>query len=107
MSLDFTLCETIYTDIYSRNITHNLNKMAKEAGIYLALWRPSEDGFVFAEDIIPVLEKGLKDMKERPEHYKKFNSPNGWGTYKHFVPFVEEILKACKENPTAKIEVDI
>jgi hypothetical protein len=28
--------------VYSANITHNLNKMAGEANIYLALWRPGE-----------------------------------------------------------------
>lgn len=29
-------------EVYSANITHNLNRMAEAAGIYLALWRPSE-----------------------------------------------------------------
>lgn len=28
--------------VYDANITHNLGKMADEAGIYLALWRPGE-----------------------------------------------------------------
>lgn len=28
------------------------------------------------------LEKAIADMKARPEYYVKFNSPNGWGTYK-------------------------
>lgn len=30
------------SEVYEANITHNLNKMAQEAGIYTALWRPSE-----------------------------------------------------------------
>lgn len=29
-------------EVYSRNITHNLNTMAEKAGLYLALWRPGE-----------------------------------------------------------------
>ena len=37
----------------------------------------------------------------RPEHFEKFNSPNGWGTYINFVTFVSDYLDACKEYPKA------
>ena len=112
-------------ELYSANITHNLNKMADEAGIYNALWRPyrlksdyhiaendHDAQYIFesqqttkASEIIPLLEKGLADLKARPEYFEKFNSANGWGMYKHFVPFVEKYLKACKEYPDAIVEV--
>lgn len=112
-------------EVYWANITHNLGKMADEAGIYEALWRPhrlkegynipesdhqaewkfEEENKTTAKDIIPLLEKGLADLKARPEHFEKFNSPNGWGMYKHFVPFIEKYLEACKEYPDAVIEV--
>mgnify|MGYP000988202751 CR=1 FL=1 len=111
--------------VYWANITHNLNTMAGEAGIYEALWRPhrlkegynisendhqaewkfEEENTTLAKDIIPLLEKGLSDLKTRPEYFEKFNSPNGWGMYEHFVPFVEKYLEACKEYPDAIIEV--
>lgn len=91
--------------VYRGNITHNLNKMASEAGIYEALWRPEEIDKTKASEIIELLEKGLTDLKARPEHFEKFNSPNGWGTYKYFVPFVEKYLEACKEYPDAVIKV--
>ncbi|NBL00489.1 MAG: hypothetical protein EOM50_21295, partial [Erysipelotrichia bacterium] len=107
--------ETLYSD----NITHNLGRMAEQAGIYEALWRPhrlrsdynirqadftAEDEFeasvtIRAKDIIHFLEKGLEDLKKRPNYYEQFNSPNGWGLYKHFVPFVERYLNACKQYP--------
>lgn len=110
-------------EVYSANITHNLGKMAEAAGIYEALWRPyqlkpgydiPEDNYdaeyeyeeanpVRAHEIIEIVEKGLEDMKERPKHYEKFNSPNGWGMYQHFVPFVENYLKALKEFPEAQV----
>ncbi len=105
MSLDFSLKQMQMSRVFDTNITHNLNKMADEAGIYYALWRPEEKGWKEGKDIIEVLEKGLKELKNRPEHYKKFDAENGWGTYEHFVPFVEEVLKACKEYPDAEIEV--
>jgi len=91
--------------VYWANITHNLGEMASEAGIYESLWRPEEIGKTKASEIIELLEKGLSDLKARPEHFETFNSPNGWGMYKHFVPFVEDYLKACKEYPDAIIEV--
>uniref|UniRef100_A0A6M3KBJ5 Uncharacterized protein n=1 Tax=viral metagenome TaxID=1070528 RepID=A0A6M3KBJ5_9ZZZZ len=91
--------------LYDANITHNLNKMAGEAGIYEALWRPEEIGKTKASEIVELLEKGLADLKARPEHFETLNSPNGWGMYEHFVPFVEKYLEACKENPNATIEV--
>lgn len=46
--------------IYSDNITHNLRGMAREAGIYEALWRPDEHGYVYARDIVALLDAGLR-----------------------------------------------
>lgn len=91
--------------VYDANITHNLGTMATEAGIYEALWRPEEIGKTKASEIVELLEKGLLNLKSRPEYFEKFNSPNGWGMYEHFVPFVEKYLEACKDNPDAIIEV--
>ena len=42
MSLDVWLNAVVKTQVFSANITHNLGKMADEAGIYKALWRPDE-----------------------------------------------------------------
>ena len=91
--------------VYWANITHNLGKMASEAGIYEALWRPEEIGKTKASEIVELLEKGLTDLKSRPEYFEQFNSPNGWGMYEHFVPFVEKYLEACKEYPETDIYV--
>jgi len=91
--------------LYDSNITHNLNKMAGEAGIYEACWRPEEIGATKAKDIIGKLALAVDLMKKEPERFKKFDSPNGCGTYEHFLHWVESYLKACEENPDATIEV--
>ena len=113
-------------EVYSANITHNLNKMADEAGIYNALWRPyslkpgynipeddlqaeykfEEDNPVRAHEIIDIIEKGLEDMKARPKHYEKFNSSNGWGMYHNFVPWIEKYLTALKKFPESQVVCD-
>ncbi len=91
--------------VYDANITHNLNKMASEAGIYEALWRPEEINITKARQLIEPLTKGLALLKGDRKHYETFNSPNGWGMYEHFVPFVERYLEACKEYPDANVSV--
>ena len=139
MSLDVTLYRTYLVsydegktleprreEVYSANITHNLNKMAIEAGIYEALWRPyqlkpkydipeddhnaeyeyEQANIVRAHEIIEIIEKGLDDMKARPKHYEKFNSSNEWGMYENFVPWIERYLAALKEFPDAQVVCD-
>lgn len=92
-------------EFYSANITHNLNKMAQEAGIYKELWRPDEIGITKANQLIEPLTRGLALLKSDPKRFEAFNAPNGWGLYEHFVPFVEGYLNACRENPDADVYV--
>ena len=105
MSLDVTLLVTKPTEIYSGNITHNLGKMAKEAGIYMHLWRPDEIGLTKAVELIEPLRVGLELMKADRARFEQFNSPNGWGMYEHLVQFIEEYLTACEKTPDATIQV--
>ena len=89
--------------VYSGRTTHNLAKMAAAAGIYEALWKPENIGASIASDITAIVERGLIDLIARPEHYKKYNSENGWGMYDDLVQFVSEYLVALKEYPNAEI----
>lgn len=90
---------------YDANITHNLGRMAREAGIYEPLWRPDEVGITHARQLIEPLRAGLVRLKANPEHYKQFNPPNGWGSYDRFVPWIEEYLAACESCPDATVSV--
>lgn len=103
MSLDFYLERVQRSEVFWKNITHNLGKMADEAGICKHLWHPDELGITLAGDLVGPLEKGLALLKADPQRFEAFNSPNGWGLYKHFVPFVEECLAACRKYPDATV----
>lgn len=105
MSLDVYLEAKRPTEVYTANITHNLGRMAEAAGIYQALWRPEEIGITTAEQLIEPLSAGLALLQSDPPRFEALNSPNGWGLYEHFVPFVEKYLAACKENPDATVRV--
>jgi hypothetical protein len=116
MSLDVTLsksypaCSCCGRDatteyFFSSNITHNLGKMAGAADIYYELWRPEEIGITKAAELIEPLKRGLQLLKENPAKFQQFDSPNGWGLYKHFIPWIEEYLQTCIDNPDADVSV--
>lgn len=91
--------------VYSANVTHNLNRMAEEAGIYKELWRPDEIGIKKAGELIEPLRKGLALLRGDPQRFIRLNPPNGWGSYAGFVPWVEKYLAACETNPEAEVSV--
>ncbi len=91
--------------LFSHNITHNLTTMAKEAGLYDVLWNPESIGITTASQLIPLLEKGIKELTANPDKYKAFNPPNKFGSYENLVDFCNTVLQKCRENPDAVIEV--
>lgn len=92
-------------NLYSDNITHNLNTTAEAAGIYKQLWRPDEIGITTARQLIERLTAGLALLESDPERFKAFDPANGWGDYDGLVQFVRDYLAACKEYPEATVEV--
>ncbi len=79
--------------------------MASEGGIYEALWRPEEIGITHAKQLVEPLRVALVAMLDDPERFEAHNSPNGWGMFEHFEPFVRKYWRACKQFPDAIIEV--
>lgn len=102
MSLDVWL-SVDGQDVFSANITHNLAEMAREAGMYEALWRPDEIACVRAKEIEAFVAAGLADMVRRPTHYEQFDAQNGWGLYRDFLPWVAKYLEAIRKYPEAVI----
>lgn len=97
--------ETESTEVYWRNITHNLAEMASAAGIYQHLWRPDEIGVTEAVALIDPLTEGLKRLRAEPDKFRAYDPPNGWGSYEGFVTFVADYLAACRKYPSATIRV--
>ncbi len=93
------------TEGYSANITHNLTRMATEAGIYKHLWRPEEIGITRARQLIEPLSIGVALMKREPERFIALNPANGWGSYDCFIPWIERYIAACCEFPDADVSV--
>lgn len=92
-------------EYFHANITHNLNLMAVEAGIYDCVWTPDEHGITKAGQVVDPLEAGIALMKSDPARFMRLNANNGWGTYDNFLPWLERYLTACKANPEASVSV--
>jgi hypothetical protein len=90
-------------EIYWRNITHNLGTMASQAGLYEAMWRPDEQGWTHARDLITPLRDGLAALQSDPERFKGFNPANGWGDYDGLLDFAASYLAACMKWPDAEV----
>ena len=105
MSLDVDLVVMQPYSVFTSNITHNLGPMAKQAGIYLHLWRPDELGLTKARELIEPLRLGLALLEQDPTGYRAYNPANGWGSYEGLVNFVREYLKACEAHPDAELSV--
>lgn len=93
------------------NITHNLTEMAEDClsfeeeyqhyNLYDLLWRDTQVPFtgVYLNIYIAHLAYCLYVLKNDPDHFKKFNPENGWGTYEQLVNFVEDFIKALINMP--------
>lgn len=92
-------------EVYHANITHNLSRMADEAGIYEYLWRPEEVGVFKAGQLIEPLTDGLALLNSNPERFEVHNPENGWGDYEALKRFVAGYLIACRVHPEAKVSV--
>jgi len=97
--------EPYQVQVYEANITHNLNRMAKEAGIYEELWRPDEIGITHACELIRPLRSGANAMYLDPPRFQALNPENGWGSYDDFLPWLEKYIAACQEHPKTKVKV--
>lgn len=117
MSLDVDLMVVQPVSVYSRNITHNLGKMAdavkfgvewsgdEDLTLYHVLWRPDEHGFKYAKDIADLLDIGWNILLSEPEYFKTYNPPNGWGSYEGLCDFVYNYRNACWDNPEAELRI--
>lgn len=91
--------------LYDSNITHNLNTMAEEAGVYKHIWYPEELGIDYAVKLIEPLLKAQSDMTKDPDRFKKHNPENGWGNYETLLDFIKHYVQACIEHPKALVRV--
>lgn len=103
MSLDFSLVRRMPTEIAHANITHNMTNLWEALGIYEQLYNSHGK---YANEVYNDLRRALDVLLSDPEYFKKYDSPNGWGTVDAAIRFLTEITEACKEYPYSYIDID-
>lgn len=88
------------TDIEA-NTTWNLREMiTTSTGLE---WKNEEDNGL-VKDVIPFIIHGLEELERYPEKYKKYESPNGWGTLQgcknFFARCISEWTAFCEDYST-------
>lgn len=84
------------------NITWNVREMiCASTGLE---WKNEEDNGL-VKDVIPKIADGFAELCKYPEKYKKYESPNGWGTVNgcksFFAQCIHEWDTFCKDSWTA------
>jgi hypothetical protein len=102
MGLDIGLKALIEISVVDENITHNVSKMWREAGIYESLY--NSEGKT-AKEVIPVLIEGYTKMLSDPKKFKELDSPNGWGAYENALPWLNKLILKFQEYPDGVIWV--
>ena len=80
-----------YVDVgdCNANITWNVRKIiVLSTGLE---WR-NEDNNGLCKHIIPKIKQGLEELNKHPQKYKKYESPNGWGTIEGVKRFFSQII---------------
>lgn len=94
----------VYADIGAcqANITWNVRKIITlSTGLE---WKNEEiNGLCI--DIIPKIEAGLEELEKNGEKYKKYESPNGWGTVEGTKRFFSTIINDWKDLSTWRPEL--
>lgn len=90
------------TTVFDRNITYNLRPMLVAAGLLGSFY--SLEGMTAAE-AQPIVYGVWRELRTRPEHYAKFDSPNGWGRHKHLLPWIKDFYLALRLHPHGVIYV--
>jgi len=71
------------------NITWNVREII-ELSTGLPWKNEANNGYV--KDVIPSIEKGLRELTLFPGKYKQYESPNGWGTVNETIHFFQRII---------------
>lgn len=101
MSWDITLTEGQKEVADIGNYTSNVASMYKKA---MGKTMSDFHGMV-AGDIISEILKGFDRMTTSSIEYVLLEPENGWGNYYGAVEYLHKLVRACKENPAAVVNV--
>jgi len=83
------------------NMTYNVSTMVKEACGVTFSWF---DGMT-CKQALPILYFCWRNLRRNPSHFRRFEAPNGWGTYEQFMPYMTRFYVMARLHPKGIIRV--
>lgn len=99
MSYDIHIVKTILDINYTFNVAPMFQLALGKDGI-------KQLNELNREEAIELLKVGIKDMKEKPEIYKKLNPKNGWGNYEGALDVLVKILEALQHSEDTYVNIE-
>lgn len=75
------------------NPTYNLREMF----VACMDWDYTQGEWYRCIDVIPKFERGVFELTYKGEEYKKYDSPNGWGTVSDALKALKSVVQKAKE----------
>lgn len=102
MSYDLRLAVKVEdTDIFAviaeprlSSPTYNLGPMFREC----MGWNFTQGEYRRVSEVWPLIEHGISELRMRPDKYKKYNAPNGWGDVSAALEVLESLSDCIREN---------
>lgn len=74
--------------------TYNLGKMFRAC----MNWDFKQGEWYRVKDVLPNIERGLKELRFNGKAYEKFNDPGGWGTVSSAIEALDSLIQCISEN---------
>ena len=102
MSLDFHIEDSEGNELFWENYPHNGVPMWEKAGVYDALYMSQGKP---AGYLVGKLAIGVWHFERHFAEYQELDSPNGWGRAIHALPFLCDVLNACRDHPYGTVRI--
>ena len=73
--------------------TYNLRQMF----VACMDWDYEQGKWYNCAEVIPKFERGVSELSFKPNDYKKYNAPNGWGTVDSALKALKSVLQKAAE----------
>lgn len=76
--------------------TYNLGEMFREA----CSWNFNQSEWYRVSDVLPLIERGIHELRFNPHAYKQYEPDNGWGTIDSALKALTSLLECIDNNST-------
>lgn len=61
-------------------------------------WDYAQSKWYNVADVLPKIRRGIAELQEHPDKYKRYNAPNGWGTVSSALDALKSLYQCILDN---------